>query len=183
MKKLYVLFCLFISAQLFPEEIRVIWQPNTEPDLAGYIIYHSTNYFSGDFTKIDVGNVDIATITNKYSVVNSYYLTAYNTSGLESDPSNQIRFEHLPVNRLITNHFTIKGYSSFDGAILVKSTKHGVLEGYPPNIYYYCTNKYAYKDEFIYSIPVAGLDPITNYFILQILYPNTPPTISEIRLK
>jgi hypothetical protein len=66
------------------------WDPNNEPDLAGYKLYYGLA--SGSYeTTIDVGNQTTYTITD-LDVGEIYYIaaTAYNTSGLESGYSNEV---------------------------------------------------------------------------------------------
>ena len=66
------------------------WDPNSEPDLAGYKLHYGLASRSYD-TTIDVGNRTTYTITD-LSVGETYYIaaTAYNTSGLESGYSNEV---------------------------------------------------------------------------------------------
>ena len=62
------------------------------PDIAGYRLYYGTS--SGNYSQvIDVGNTTVATISN-LAPGQTYFLavTAYNTAGLESAPSNQVSF-------------------------------------------------------------------------------------------
>ncbi len=73
----------------------LLWDPNTETDLAGYKIYYG--YVSGSYEySVDVGNQTTYTLTgldpNKI-----YYIaaTAYNLEGYESNFSNEVVF---PVN-------------------------------------------------------------------------------------
>jgi len=66
------------------------WDPNSEPDLAGYKLHYGLASRSYD-TTIDVGNRTTYTITD-LEVGETYYIaaTAYNTSGLESGYSNEV---------------------------------------------------------------------------------------------
>ena len=66
------------------------WDPNTEPDLAGYKLYYGTS--SGNYPNvIDVGNQVTYTVTGLIPGETYYFsVTAYNTSGYESDYSNEI---------------------------------------------------------------------------------------------
>jgi len=66
------------------------WDPNSEPDLAGYKLYLGPN--SGNYdTVIDVGNQTTYTLTD-LELDETYYIaaTAYNTTGLESGYSNEV---------------------------------------------------------------------------------------------
>lgn len=70
-----------------PEQVDLLWDPNSEPDLAGYRL--RMGRAPGVVERvIDVGLVTNTTVT----ITNLTYftLTAYNTNGLESDPSNEI---------------------------------------------------------------------------------------------
>ena len=68
------------------------WDPNAEPDLAGYRLYYGLS--SGDYQySVDVGNQTTYTITD-LEASKTYYIaaTAYNTTGLESGYSNEVVF-------------------------------------------------------------------------------------------
>src|SRR5512139_785062 len=83
-----------LSLGFFPGEgsagkIRVIWDPNTEPELAGYKVYCGTA--SRTYTvSIDVGNVNAYTATG-LTTGQTYFLaaTAYDAFRDESDFSNE----------------------------------------------------------------------------------------------
>ena len=84
---------LVSSATLYAASVSLSWQPNTEPDLAGYKIYYDTND-SGDYQHVlDVGNHPYYTFTNlmdgeTYRVS----ITAYDLNNNESDFSPEITF-------------------------------------------------------------------------------------------
>jgi hypothetical protein len=131
-------------------EVRMGWNPNTEPDLAGYRMYQSTNFFNTPSTNFITV---IAPSTNASSVVDfdnvyAYHLTAYNTTGLESEPSNEIRFQLLMASPRLTNSFTLTGFTNWQSAILTKPPTNGIITGNPPNISYRRTNATAIKDNF-----------------------------------
>jgi chitinase len=66
--------------------VTLAWDPNSEPDVAGYRLYYGTNGFG---TVVNCGNVTNYTL-NLGRGVWSFYATCYNTSGLESEPSNVV---------------------------------------------------------------------------------------------
>ncbi len=71
-------------------QVSLNWDPNSEPDLAGYKIYFG--YASGDYTYcLDVGNQTAYTVTG-LALDRSYYFaaTAYNQSDQESAHSNEV---------------------------------------------------------------------------------------------
>ncbi len=73
-------------------EVTLEWDPNSEPDLAGYKLYYGSA--GGDYSySIDVGNQTTYTLTGLQPGATYYAAaTAYNLSGLESDYSNEINF-------------------------------------------------------------------------------------------
>ena len=71
-------------------QIRLSWDPNTEPDLAGYRLYIGTD--SGQYGEpIDLGNVTghVMEITPQHGATYYFALTAYDTSGNESGFSDE----------------------------------------------------------------------------------------------
>ncbi len=86
MKKLFtILAILAIAGIAQAATINVSWNPNTEPDLAGYRLY--VGQASGQYSEpVDVGNVTghAMQITPEYGATHYFALTAYDTSGNES---------------------------------------------------------------------------------------------------
>jgi fibronectin type 3 domain-containing protein len=81
---------LLVCGSAGAAQVTLAWDPNKEPDVAGYRIYYGTNGFG---TVVNAGNVTNLTIVDlvpggKYS----FYATCYNTSGLESEPSNVVEY-------------------------------------------------------------------------------------------
>jgi subtilase family serine protease len=72
-----------------PGEALLSWNPNPEPDIAGYRTHYGTA--SRDYREhMDVGNVTSATVSPLASGLTYYFaVTAYNHEGLESDFSNE----------------------------------------------------------------------------------------------
>jgi len=85
--------------------VTLAWNPNSEPDLAGYLLSYGTG--SGEYTTtIDVGNVISFQFTEPNPLVRYYLaLRAYNTAGAISPYSNEVIT--TPVNAL-----TLTGLSS-----------------------------------------------------------------------
>jgi fibronectin type 3 domain-containing protein len=82
------------------------WDANTEVDLVGYRLYQSTtpgvyNYGQGN----EVADIAAGTMTATITVDGRYYyvLTAYDTEGFESEPSNEVRIPmYAPTGLTIT---------------------------------------------------------------------------------
>ena len=84
---------LVSSATLYAASISLSWQPNTEPDLAGYKIYYDAND-SGNYQHIlDVGNHPYYTFNNLTDgKIYRVSITAYDLYNNESDFSPEITF-------------------------------------------------------------------------------------------
>lgn len=87
-----VLFAIlfFVSFDAFAANVRLNWSANSELDISGYKIYYGTS--SGNYTStVNVGNLTTYNVTS-LSAGQTYYfvLTAYNSSGLESNYSSEI---------------------------------------------------------------------------------------------
>ncbi len=91
----HILAALLFLLALFPahlpaSSLTLAWNPNAEPDLAGYNIYYGIQSGDYDFV-IDAGNVTQYTMTGLESAVRYYFaLTAYDTSLNESDFSPEV---------------------------------------------------------------------------------------------
>lgn len=72
--------------------VTLAWDANPEPDIAGYRVSYGTT--SGIYTQqIDVGNTTNAAISDLAGNETYFFVvTAYNTAGLESLPSNELSF-------------------------------------------------------------------------------------------
>ena len=92
---LFILSFIFIAiftTAAYAESIDLQWDPNTEPELAGYKIYWGTS--SGNYTSSrDVGDTTSYTLTG-LDEGRTYYVaaTAYDGSDNESGYSNQISY-------------------------------------------------------------------------------------------
>jgi hypothetical protein len=78
------------------------WNQNPEPDIAGYKVFYGEA--SAPPTMIDVGKVLSRAFTNLAGGrTYIFYVTAYNTSGLESDPSQTLSYtKPIPQNQAPT---------------------------------------------------------------------------------
>ena len=90
-----LLIIFLITSNAFSGDISLEWDPNIEPNLAGYKMYYGTSSSSYTCT-IDVGNHTTCTISD-LEEGNIYYFaaTAYDLFGNESDYSNEA-FKYIP---------------------------------------------------------------------------------------
>ncbi len=77
------------AASATAADVVLAWDPNTEPDLAGYKIYYGNA--SGVYTTIvPIGTQTTYTISGLAPGTYYFAVTAFNTSGLESGYSNEV---------------------------------------------------------------------------------------------
>lgn len=91
MRWLVLFICLVGNA--WAAEVRLAWNANTEPDLAGYKIHYGTA--SGNYTTtIDVGNITTCTVPGLADGTRYYFAaTAYDTSANDSCYSNEVNWQ------------------------------------------------------------------------------------------
>ena len=92
---LFILLSLLLLPMAHSAQLKLAWDPNSEPDLAGYKLYYRTTqggpYNSPGSPKIIEGNITTYTLTG-LTPGQTYYIvaTAYDTSNNESGYSNQV---------------------------------------------------------------------------------------------
>jgi hypothetical protein len=74
------------------QSVTLAWDPNLDPTIAGYRLYEGTS--SGVYTQqIEVGNITAALVSNLADGQTYFFaVTAYNTAGAESIPSNEVSY-------------------------------------------------------------------------------------------
>lgn len=71
--------------------VTLAWDPNSESDLAGYKLYYWRDGTTNQVLTVDVGNkTNITVQLTAPASTYRFYLTAYNTGSLESQPSAQV---------------------------------------------------------------------------------------------
>lgn len=87
---------MVICTQAIAKDVVLAWDPNPESNIAGYCVYYGT--ISGVYsTAFDVGTDALITLPNLPGGTYYIVITAKNTLGLESLPSDEYRFE-VPLN-------------------------------------------------------------------------------------
>lgn len=91
MKTLLIILSIILLnvSTIFAADIKLKWNPNTEADLAGYKVHYGSAHRVYTQT-LDVANITAYTLT--VSNAGTYYIciTAYDSSGNESDYSYEI---------------------------------------------------------------------------------------------
>ena len=142
---LIVIFPLITAVSVYAAQVTLVWNENTEEDLAGYNVYYG--FASRDYQNvIDVGNVTNYTVSNLTECVLYFFtVTAYDTSDTESGYSNE-------VNVIITpSGLFFPTILDKDGTLWITGT--GWERDTPP---YYSNSNYAvnleYRDDKNYLI-------------------------------
>ena len=102
MKKWIVITVLMCAAPAWGATVKLTWNPNTEPDLAGYRIYQTET--PGAYDKATQRVADISATANQQKTADVqvnftdgrtvyFVATAYDTSGNESGFSNEVSFK------------------------------------------------------------------------------------------
>ena len=83
---------LFFTCQVHASQsVNLAWDPNSEPDLAGYRVYFGTG--SDNYTQTMEVETPSATVPDLTEGVVYYFaVTAYNTEGVESGYSNEVSY-------------------------------------------------------------------------------------------
>lgn len=104
--------------------VTVAWDPNTESDLAGYVVSYGTQ--SGVYsTSVDVGNTTSWTVTTLAAGQRYYFVVqAYNTSGLFSPYSDEVNVltEPPPAAPTITGVSPSSGPTTGGTALTIVGT-------------------------------------------------------------
>ena len=93
--------CLFLPINSLADCLALSWDPNGEPDLAGYRVYYGIS--SRDYDNIaDVGNVSSCSLSGlepntRYYVALTAYDTSYNESGFSDEVSGISNADSSPV--------------------------------------------------------------------------------------
>jgi hypothetical protein len=100
-----MLFLSVMTAALCAEagqRVSLAWDPSPDASVTGYRVY-CINVTLGHTNQIDVGNTNFCVITNLAEAQTyAFYVTAYDGSGLESDPSNTLEFT-VPLGPIVTS--------------------------------------------------------------------------------
>lgn len=188
-----IFFCLilFTVCSFGQLTVGVAWDKgsNQNQEIIGTYIHISTNDIATTTNKLKLfvppliyTNDDIIITTN---VLFSMYATAVDTNlpMVESDPSNQIRFQLIPFFRNGSATFTLLSYTNVDWSKfeLIEIPKNGFLSGTLPDLIYTPTNEtYFRKDGFVYkSSEVFSGTNINYYYGIHIINSNKPPTLSD----
>ncbi|MGE3310497.1 MAG: Ig-like domain-containing protein [Limisphaerales bacterium] len=92
-RSLLLALLTLLPSSLRSESIGLTWSPNSEPDLAGYRLHRTSPSGVVQWVR-DVGMTTLVQVDDLApSETYRFFVTAYNTRNLESDPSNVVQFQ------------------------------------------------------------------------------------------
>jgi len=87
----FFLLLILFSSNVFAREITLTWEPNSEPDLSHYVVYWGVEPGVYIYNSGNIGLVtEYKTVIPDGDQVYFFAVTAVDTSGLESDYSNEV---------------------------------------------------------------------------------------------
>jgi len=112
---------IFLPSLAYSAEVTLGWDPNMEPDLAGYKVYYGSSSRGYEFS-IDVDNTTTFTVSTLENGRTYYFAaTAYDTSDYESEYSNEVVYNTpLPCTYSISP--TAQSFTDSGGADKVSVT-------------------------------------------------------------
>lgn len=166
---LVTLLALSISAAEAANTITVGWEPNVESDVLSYNVYFKPAVSpTWGITNVVGRTNSSATLPVVPLTLYQYYVTAAGTNSLESEPSNQIRYQLFYVNASKPTIFTLAdvNVSNFPSFVPGLRPAFGTLGGTVPMVVFTPSNNITFtKDVFSYSNPeVFANRNITNYY-------------------
>jgi hypothetical protein len=177
------------------DSVTLAWDPNSEPDLAGYRLYYGTATRTYDRTVEVSGDTRISVDDLEPGSTYYFAVTAHNTAGLESDYSNEVAYtvEEQPDNRppfalnldLVVEAnqsvpVTLNGFDP-DGDSLnysvVAGPLHGSISGTAPSLIYTPPTGFVGVDGFSYTVSdgqITSAPAEVNITVTE--DPNPPPS-------
>ncbi len=173
--------------------VTLAWDPNQEPDVAGYRLYYGTPAGTFD-TVVNTGNVTNHTVVDLHpGATYSFYVTCYNTSGLESEPSNVVEYTvpssginqpptanpqsvRVPAGRTI--EIVVEGTDPDSDPLtftLVELPSLGIVHSYPPRILYTAPTNFVGTLPFSFTANDGFLESATATVEIEVLPPNQKP--------
>lgn len=166
--------------------LTIAWDANTDTTVVGHKLYVSTNF--NTYATSNIANVTTYTFNIFKNTTYTMFLTATNVQGLESEPSNKVRYTGYTLINSRTNVFNLSNtVQSPTTTTITKSPVHGRLIGTFPNLMYVYTNNVPSTND---SFVVRTLESSSIYFIdnwygiqVSLSVPETPVNVRITTIK
>lgn len=177
MKELLLLF--FTAFKIYAQTtVTLAWDANEDTTVTGLKLYTSTNFFQ-DALITDLPNTTTFDFSVNSNTTYSIYLTATNAAGLESEPSNKVRFTKFFSNNR-TNVFDLSSTVSpiADTNNISVYPTNGIIYGEFPYITYVYTNSIASTKDY-FKISTGELtNVVDNYYSITLSFSQPDPPVN-----
>lgn len=181
MKKLFFLF--FVAFKIYAQStVTLAWDANEDTTVTGLKLYTSTDFFNLDSSVTEIPNTTTFNLNVETDQTYSAFITATNAAGLESEPSNTVRFTKFILTQR-TNIF------DFSDTITISETNNiseyptnGIIYGEFPNITYVYTNSFVSAKDFFKVQSAVSTNTIDNYYLFTIAFtlPDPPTNLRTV---
>lgn len=160
------------------------WDGVQDTNVVGYRLYYKPATNATWLSTNTVGRLSTnVVISATPNVLYQAYVTSVSDIGLESDPSNQVRYQNFFVNGIgKATALTLGdvGTTNFAAFLLVQQPTNGIVSGVAPNVLFTPTSNFGNKDMFVYQSPEMWMGQhITNYYGVLKNLTNKPPVLLE----
>jgi len=132
---IFTLFSSFSSSVSYGETVILSWNPNAEPDLAGYRIYYGNSSRNYDYV-FDVGDVTEYQLGLSFEDTYYFAVTAYDTSGNESDFSAEaILGAIVEIVDTYTSDYSMLPKTQFRPGTNIRYWVKFMVDGHPNRLY------------------------------------------------
>jgi hypothetical protein len=185
------------------ESVTLAWDPNSEPDLAGYRLYYGVASRTYDHTLEVIGDTQVSVDGLELGTTYYFAVTAHNTAGLESDYSNEVSYTveaqsdnrppfALNLDLVVTANqsvpVTLDGFDPDADSLsysVVAGPLHGAISGSAPLLTYLPQTGFVGVDGFSYTVTdglLTSAPAEVNITVTEDPNPSpsdTPPTIVD----
>lgn len=178
MKKI-ILLLMLVSKIYAQTTVSLSWDSTTDTNVVGHKLYLSDNFFVSNSIE-DLGVITNHVITNViFNTTYSVYITATNSSNLESEPSNIIRFTKF-LSSQRTNFFDLSQTINtiLETNNIITYPKNGIIYGEFPYITYIYTNSIPSTNDYFKISTGESSNVVDNYYLITLSFTRPDPPVN-----